>query len=161
MNGSDYFIIAVVFISTLISLMRGFISEAISLLTWVVAAIVAFQAAPAVAEFLSGFVHNTSLRVIIGFLIVFLIIIIIGAVINHFLSVFVLSTGLSGTNRLLGMIFGFARGVLLIAIFILFATYTSLPKERWWHASQLIPYFLGITDWLKELIFTHPKIGTS
>ncbi len=135
--------------------MRGFIAEAISLLTWIVATVVAFQSAGRVGMLLSRLIHTPSLRLIIGFLIVFILILIIGSVINHFLGVFISSTGLSGTNRILGMIFGFARGVLLIAIFILFAKMTSAVKESWWQASQLIPYFYSVSDWLQQFIPLH------
>lgn len=170
-NWVDYFIVAVIVFSTLISLLRGFISEAISLLTWIVAAVVAFKSASSVGNLLSGWIHSSSLRLIIGFAIVFIIILIIGSLINHFLGVFIKSTGLSGTNRLLGMVFGFARGILLIAIFILFAKMTSAAKEQWWLSSQLIPYFQGISGWLQQFIpshfnnmshyFSNPKAGSS
>lgn len=170
LNFIDYFIIAIILFSTLISLIRGFISEAVSLLTWIIAAIIAFRSAASVGHLFSSLIHNPSIRLIIGFIIVFIIILIIGSIINHFLVAFIRSTGLSGPNRLLGMIFGFTRGVLLIAIFILFAQATSVVRENWWLTSQLIPYFQGITRWLHQIIpghfyqmshFLNHKAGTS
>jgi membrane protein required for colicin V production len=168
-NLADYFILAVILFSTLISLMRGFISEAISLLTWIIAAVIAFKSAIRVGNLLINFIHSPSLRLIIAFVFVLIIILIIGSIINHFLGAVIRSSGLSGTNRLLGMIFGFARGVLLIAILILFARMTSVAKEPWWITSQLIPYFQGLTNWLQQIIplqfnnmshFFKPKPGT-
>jgi membrane protein required for colicin V production len=106
------------------------------------------------------------MRLIVSFVLVLIIILIIGSLINHFLTLFIQSTGLSGTNLLLGMIFGFARGVLLIGIFILFARMTSVVKEPWWHSSVLIPDFMGIANWLHQFIpdqlnhfsqLNHPK----
>lgn len=170
LNWVDYFIIGVILFSTLISLMRGFISEAISLFTWIIAFLVAFQSAKPMGNLFSGVIHSPSVKIIIGFMIVFIIILIIGSLINHFIGVLVKSTGLSGTNRLLGMIFGFARGVLLIAIFILFAEMTSVVREVWWHQSHLIPYFQGVANWLQQFIpdhvnnvshyFTKSKVGS-
>lgn len=154
-NWADYFIIGVILFSTLISLMRGFIAEAFSLLIWIIAAIVAFKSAASVGNLMSRIIHTPSLRLIIGFVLVFVLILILGSLINHFLAVFVQSTGLSGTNRLLGMIFGFARGVLLIAIFILFAKTTSVVRDPWWQSSHLIPYFQGIATWLQQFIPVH------
>lgn len=154
-NWADYSIIAVVVFSTLISLMRGFISEAISLLTWIVAAVVAFKLAGPMGHLLSSMIHSASLRLIISFVIVLIIILIVGSIINHFLGVFIKSTGLSGTNRILGMVFGFARGILLVAILILFARTTSAVKDAWWYQSQLIPHFYGLVNWLQQFIPLH------
>lgn len=171
LNLADYFIIAIILISTLISLMRGFLSEAISLLTWIIAVFVAFKSANSIGQLFAHFIHKPSLQFIVGFLVAFFIILIIGSLINHFLSAFIYATGLSGTNRLLGMLFGFARGVLLIAIFILFAKMTSAIKQPWWQTSLLIPYFQGLTNWLQQFLplqfshvshyFVNPKLGNS
>lgn len=167
----DYFIIVVILFSTLISLMRGFSAEAISLFTWVVAVIVAFKFTRALGDLLSGLIHNSSLRFIVSFIILFILIMIIGTVINHILGAMIKNSGLSSTNRILGMLFGFARGVLLIAIFILFAKMTSVIREAWWQSSALIPYFHGLVNWLQQFIpdhfnnvshyFSTPKGGAS
>jgi membrane protein required for colicin V production len=151
----DYFILIVILFSTLISLMRGFISEAISLLTWIIAAVVAFKFTHFLSDLLSRMIHNPSLRFMISFIILFIVILIIGSILNHFLAVMIRSSGLSSTNRVLGMIFGFARGVLLIAIFILFAKMTSIVREPWWQSSALIPYFHSLVAWLQQFIPVH------
>jgi membrane protein required for colicin V production len=155
LNLADYFIIAVILFSTLISLMRGFISEAISLFVWIIAFLIAFRSAEPISRLLSGILQTPSVRLLVAFLLVFIVILIIGSLINRLLSIFIRSTGLLGTNLLLGMIFGFARGILLIAIFILFAEMTSVVKDPWWHSSQLIPYFQGVTNWLRQFIPTY------
>ncbi len=152
MNAVDYIIIGIILFSTLTSSMRGFIAEAISLLTWIIAAIVAFRFAEPVGNLLLTAIHAPHLRLVVAFFIVLILVLIVGAVINHFFSAFIKSTGLTGTNRLLGMIFGFARGILLVAILILFTMMTSFVKSTWWHYSVLIPYFIGIANWLQHLI---------
>lgn len=171
LNWADYIIIGIMVFSTLTSILRGFISEAISLVTWIIAAIIALKFMHPLSIYLQNLIRTPSLRLLVAFIIIFILIIIIGSIINHFLSIFVKNTGLSGTNRLLGMIFGFARGILLISIFILFAKMTSLTRSPWWQGSQLIPYFLNIASWLEQLIpaqltsmfhlFLTPKAGNS
>lgn len=170
LNWFDYFIIAVIVISTLISLIRGFVSEAVSLLTWILAAIIAFKFTSDLSRLFENLIHNPSVRMLVSFLILFFIILIIGSILNHFIGIFVRGTGLSGTNRILGMVFGFARGVLLIAIIVLFAKLTSIIRTPWWQTSHLVPYFQGLADWLQHLIpvqlnhvshyFAHPKHGS-
>jgi membrane protein required for colicin V production len=160
LNWTDYIIIAIITISTLISLMRGFTSEAVSLLTWIIAVIIAFKFSGMVSGFLSNMIKTPSVRLIISFVLLFICILIFGAILNYFFTVFVNKTGLSSTNRLLGMVFGFARGVLLVAIFILFARFTSVIKDPWWSSAQLIPYFQGISDWLQRFV-PNKLIGVS
>lgn len=151
----DYFIIAVILFSTLISFFRGFLAEAMSLLIWVLAAVVAFKFTASLSNMLSGVIHTPSARYIASFILLFVLILIFGSIVNHFLAAFIKSTGLSGPNRLLGMIFGFGRGILLIAIFILFAEMTSVVRDPWWQASVFIPYFKGIVNWLHQFIPSH------
>ncbi len=170
LNWADYFIIAIILFSTLISIMRGFISEAISLLTWVTSVFMALKFTGVVSKAFENIIHTANARIIVSFLLIFIIVLIIGSLINHFLGILVANTGLSGTNRLLGMVFGFARGILLIAILILFAKMTSFIKTPWWKNSQLIPYFLDIVNWLQQIIpahlnnmsqyFSNPKTGS-
>lgn len=152
LNWADYFIIGVILISTLISLLRGFISEAISLVIWAVALFVAIKFATPLSNLFINLIKTPSLRFVVSFIVLFLVVLIIGSIFSHFVTVLVRSSGLSGTNRLIGMIFGFARGVLLIAILVLGAQFTSITKDPWWQKSRLIPYFLGIAAWLHQII---------
>lgn len=151
-NWVDYVVISLILISTLISLMRGFLSEAISLLTWIIAVIVAFNYSSSISVFFAHFIHKASLRIIASFVALFVLTLLLGGIINYFFAVFVQRSGLSGTNRILGMAFGFARGIFLVAIFILFANFTSFVKEPWWTHSQLIPHFQDLTQWLQNVL---------
>jgi membrane protein required for colicin V production len=60
------------------------------------------------------------------------------------------STGLSGIDRFAGLLFGLARGVLIIAVLVFLARTTPLPKEAWWLDSQLMPMFQSIALWLES-----------
>jgi membrane protein required for colicin V production len=151
-NWLDYIIIGIIVFSILVSLMRGFLSEAVSLLIWILAIIIALKFSAAISNLLAGIIHQPKIRVIISFILILVIVLVIGSIINHFLGLFVKTTGLSGPNRLLGMVFGLARGVLLVAILLLFAKTTSVVKNPIWHESQLIPHFQEIADWLAQLI---------
>ena len=61
-------------------------------------------------------------------------------------------TGMSGTDRLIGMVFGAARGILLVAILVLLAGLTPLPEEAWWVRSTLVGYFEELAFWLRDLM---------
>ena len=57
-----------------------------------------------------------------------------------------------GTDRLIGMVFGAARGVLLVAVLVLLAGLTPMPEEDWWLESGLVGYFQELSYWLRDLL---------
>lgn len=152
LNFADYAIIAVVLLSILISLVRGFVREALSLASWILAFIVALKFYPAMSTVLENLIHSPTLRTISAFLILFIGVLIICAIINFILSTLVSKTGLSGTDRLLGMVFGAARGILVVSALLLVAELTPMPESAWWKSSVLIPQFAPIENWLQGFL---------
>ncbi|AQZ95921.1 CvpA family protein [Halopseudomonas phragmitis] len=148
----DWLIIGVIAISALISLARGFVKEALSLLTWVIAGLVAWMFGGALADLLTGYIETPSLRVIVACAILFVLTLILGGLINYLIGQLVRVTGLSGTDRFLGMIFGAARGVLLVVVVIGLLSLAPVEGDIWWTQSELIPHFLLVADWSKNTI---------
>jgi membrane protein required for colicin V production len=151
-NWADYSIIGIIFLSAIISLVRGFIREALSLATWTVAAWIAIRFYSPLADQLVNVIKTPSFRIGAAFAIIFIIVLILGGMVSAVFSRLVNHTGLSGTDRLVGLIFGVARGILLIAVLLLMGTMTGLIKAPWWQASQLIPHFQNIVLWLQGFI---------
>ena len=152
LNLADCAIIGIIVLSALISLIRGFVREAISLATWIIAIIIAIKFAPVLSTYFENYIQTPSFRIAAAFLIIFFVLLLIGSLINYLISTLVSKTGLSGTDRLLGLIFGFARGILFIGVIVMLANMTSVPKENWFQKSQLIPHFQGLSEWLKGFV---------
>lgn len=148
----DWGIFAIIGVSCLISLRRGFVKEALSLLTWIVAGTVAWMFGGALAEHLIDFIDLPSARVIAACGILFITTLVIGALVNYLISELVKVTGLSGTDRFLGMAFGAARGALLIVVVVGLISLAPVQQDPWWQQSILIPHFLMVADWSKSLI---------
>lgn len=146
----DYAIIAIIIFSALISLIRGFVREAISLVTWIAALWISYTYSESFSNFFNTYIASTSMRYAAAFVCLFILMLILGGIINYFISQLVDRTGLSGTDRLVGLLFGVVRGVLLVAVMIMMANLTAMPKDPWWTKSQLIPQFDGIEGWLKQ-----------
>ncbi|WP_444905927.1 CvpA family protein [Microbulbifer sp. SSSA008] len=152
MNWADWIILAIVGISTLIGLSRGFIKETLSLLTWIAAFIVAMMFRDQLAPMLSNLVDTPSLQMIAAFGILFIGTLLAGAGLNTVLSAFVEATGLSGTDRVLGMAFGLVRGAIVVmALLILAPALVPVEQDSWWSQSVLIPHFLEFEDSAREL----------
>lgn len=148
----DWAIVAIIAISALISLSRGFVKEALSLVTWIIAGVVAWMFGGSLSEYLAGYIETPSARVIAGCAIMFVATLIVGAMINYLIGELVRVTGLSGTDRFLGMAFGAARGVLLVVVAIGLLSLGPVQQDGWWKESQLVPKFLLVADWSKNLI---------
>ena len=148
----DWAIVAIVAISALISLSRGFVKEALSLVTWIIAGAVAWMFGGSLSEYLAGYIQTPSARVITGCAIMFVATLIVGAMINYLIGELVRVTGLSGTDRFLGMAFGAARGVLLVVVAVGLLSLGPVQQDEWWKQSQLVPKFLLVADWSKNLI---------
>jgi membrane protein required for colicin V production len=148
----DWAIIAIIAISSLISLKRGFVKEALSLVTWIIAGVVAWMFGGALSQHLTEFIEMPSARVIAGCAILFVATLLVGALVNFLISELVRVTGLSGTDRFLGMVFGGARGALLVVVLTGLLSLAPVQQDPWWQQSSLLPHFLMVADWSKNLI---------
>ena len=146
----DYAIIGLISISLIIGLFRGLISEAFALVSWGVAFWVGLTFSTPFATLLENSIADPSTRIAAAFIALFLLTLILGAIINKLLSVLIDKTGLSGTDRIAGLIFGIARGMFLVVILVMLAGLTPLPESAWWKESQLIPVFQTLAVWLKQ-----------
>ncbi|HCP04805.1 MAG TPA: colicin V production CvpA, partial [Pseudomonas sp.] len=142
----------IIAVSALISLTRGFVKEALSLLTWVIAGLVAWLFGGALAELLVPYIETPSLRVIAACSILFVMTLLLGGLVNYLISQLVKATGLSGTDRFLGMVFGAARGALLVVVAVGLLSLAPVEADAWWRESVVIPHFLLVADWSKNLI---------
>jgi membrane protein required for colicin V production len=148
----DWAIIAIVAISALISLKRGFVKEALSLLTWIIAGAVAWMFGGSLAQYLVNYIETPSARVIAGCTILFVATLLVGAMVNFLIGELIRVTGLSGTDRFLGMVFGAARGGLLVVIAVGLLSLGPVQQDQWWQQSRLLPQFVMVADWSKNLI---------
>jgi len=152
MNWLDFVIVAIILLSAGISLIRGFVKEALSLTTWLAALWVSMTFAYRLDALLLDSIDSPSIRFITSFSALFLLTLIAGALLNHLASTLVKKTGLSGTDRMFGVIFGAARGIAIVAVIVMGAGMTSLPQESGWDSSMLIPKFQEMAIWLRSYL---------
>jgi len=148
----DYAIIGLIVISSIIGLLRGLVKEAFSLVIWVVAIWVGLTFSREFSSFLEGMINYPSARIAAAFAVLFFVTLILGALISYLLGELVKKTGLTGSDRFAGMIFGIGRGLVVVAIVVMLAGLTPLPEDSWWKESILIPPFQSLAVWLGEHI---------
>ncbi len=149
MHWVDIVVLGIIALSVVIGLFRGLIREALSLATWVLAFWVGLTFADQVAGLLPFKLGSETLQSVAAFVILFVVVLILGSIVNYLAGHLIDKTGLSGTDRTLGLVFGLLRGGLIIAVLVLLASLTNMPNEDWWKHSLTLPYFHDVADWLK------------
>lgn len=144
----DWMIVGVLAISSLISLKRGFTKEAMSLASWVAALLIARLFSDNLATLLTGWLVNEAHRYTAAFVILFLATLVVGSLINHLLGEFVRLTGLSGMDRILGVVFGLLRGIIIVVALLALGRLIAL--DQFWQDSTLVPFFEPVIRWTGE-----------
>jgi len=148
----DYIFLGLVALSVLLGFMRGFFREALSLASWVLALWLALEFGQIFVPVFSEILPSPTLQIWAARLMTFVLVVVAGAVVNRLIGMAVRKTGLSGTDRVLGMGFGFVRGVLLVGLLVLGAQVLELDREPWWDESRLVPYGLQVADQIRDYV---------
>ena len=131
MNWVDYLIIFIVAASTLFGAWRGFVKEALSLVTWLAAIWFAWRFTFVVEPMLGDWVSAPELKIWAARAIVFVVIMVVGGLIAWLMRELVRHTGLSGTDRLLGSFFGLLRGALIFGLIVIAVQLSALDQDPW------------------------------
>lgn len=158
----DYIILGVIGLSVLTGLFRGFVKELIALCVWILAIWLGFKYSHALGPWLKPYIDDDAVRTAVGFIAILLSTLLVGAIINALLSFVLHRSGLSGTDRVLGMVFGLVRGVFIVALVMVVLNMTSLgKKEDFTHKSVLYAEFDPLVNWLSSFtpeFLQHAKV---
>ena len=152
MQYADMIVLAIIAISILVGGIRGFVKEAFSLAVWAAAFLIAFQYSGALAIQLEGHIELPSARTSLAFAGLFLSVLLVGGLLTFLVGKLVEKTGLSGTDRLLGGVFGGVRGVALVLAIILIAGLTPVPQDPWWQQSRAIQSLMPLAEWSAQFL---------
>jgi len=154
LNAADWVIVTVVGSSMLISLLRGFVREAFSLAGWVLGFIVAMVFSDRLAYLPGGFVNDETGRYILAFALLFVLTLIAVALAGKLLLSLVQFAGLGMLDRVLGMAFGFARGVVILLAVVMLRELLELDSFEWWQSSVLLPHLLLLESGFRQFTGT-------
>ncbi len=152
MNWADYSILSIVGVSVAISVWRGFTREALSLVGWILAFWVAIGFSANLEGMLRSHIEVPSLRLSAAFVILFLLTLLLMGLVNFLAAQLIEKTGLSGTDRMVGVFFGVARGGVVVLALVLLAGFTALPGDPWWDESTFIHYFQDTAEWSRQFL---------
>lgn len=152
MNTVDIGIAAVILISLLIGWRRGFLREVLSLVSWVAALLTALRFAETVGARFAGVIDQPQLQVIAAFTLIFVAVLFAFSYFSHRLCLWLAFSGVTGVDRMLGILFGVARGALIVAALLLLTVLLNFAEHEWMQESALAYYFAPFVDLLRDLL---------
>jgi membrane protein required for colicin V production len=154
-NWADYTIIGIVVVSAGFGMMRGFVKEAFSLAGWVLAFWVALSFSDAlVRTFMGAWGIAPTLKIVVSFTLLFAVTMALSTLVNYLVGQVVDKAGLSGTDRAVGVLFGVARGGIIVAVLVLMLGMTSWGQTAWWREAVTIRPIAQFAVWMRDTVGT-------
>ncbi len=147
----DIIIAAAIVLSVIIGFARGFVKEALSIATLLIAIWASLYFGPVVGTVSESWLQGRELQTWFGRILVFVVVIAVGGLIEWGVAKAVKMSPLGGIDRFAGSVFGLVRGLLLTAVFILVGQFAGFANDSWWRASNFIPHFEVLADWIEQM----------
>jgi len=161
MTSFDYVALAIIGLSIILSVMRGFFREALAILGWIAAFVTAKTYANQILPMMPEDIPTESLRILAAFLVLFFATLLVATLLAIALSSIFKKMGLGWLNRLLGAFFGLARGILIVCIVVFLAGLTELPSDARWRnamfSAPLEALVISMLPWVPISIAKHVK----
>jgi membrane protein required for colicin V production len=148
----DYIIIAILIISAVMGLVRGLLREAIAVITWFLAIVLAWVFAPSLEPLLGGVLDGSPLRIWAARAIIFVGVLLLGGAISVVLGHYVRVSMFAGMDKFLGFGVGFIRGVVVVGAFTIAVQAMRMDEDPRWKNSRLMPYAIGVADALRGIV---------
>jgi membrane protein required for colicin V production len=151
LTGFDYAVLLIIVLSALRGMWRGLMAEVFALIGWIAAFIIGWHYVDRVAPYMPAhWPGEESTQWLLALVLIVVTVLILSTVLNALVSRVTEIRGLRGIDRSLGLLFGFARGVLLVLLVFMAAQFTRLPQQAFWRDALLRPYVQTGVDKLKK-----------
>lgn len=161
----DWVLLAIVAVSALFGLMRGFVGVAVSLAAWMLAGWAAFRFGGEVSQFFASQGEPSMTHVLGGYALSFLAVLVVVGLVGWLMRMLIASVGLTGLDRSFGLALGLVRGGFVACALVLLMGLTTLPREPSWHASSVIPVLIPgarwLATWLPEWVQARVDFGVA
>jgi membrane protein required for colicin V production len=148
----DYIILAIVIISAVMGLVRGLLREAIAVITWFLAIVLAWSFGPSLEPHLGGILVGSPLRIWAARAIIFVGVLLLGGAISVVVSHYVRVSMFAGLDKFLGFVFGIVRGIVIVGAFTIAVQALRMDEDASWKRSRLMPYAIGVADALRGIV---------
>ena len=147
----DIIIAVALLVSIVVGFVRGFVKESISIAALVIAIWASLYFGPAVGEVSQSWLSSVEAQTWFGRILVFAIVLSVGGLLGWGISKLIRLSVLSGLDRMMGSLFGMLRGIIVVALLVIFGQYSGFDNDEWWLDSRLLPHFEVVADWIKVM----------
>lgn len=141
MHPADGVILAIIAVSALFGVFRGFVREAFALAGWVVAYAVAQVFHVPLEPLLTDHVATPSLRLIAAWGGLFVVTLLLVSLAGYMVRSLLEAAGVTAVDRGLGGLFGLIRGgILVLAALVMMAPFVN--RDDWWQQARLPGMFM-------------------
>ena len=148
----DYIILAILIISAIMGLVRGLLREAIAVITWFLAIVLAWTFASSLESHLGGVLVGSPIRIWAARVIIFVGVLLLGGAVSTVLGHYVRVSMFAGMDKFLGLVFGLIRGVGIVGAFTIAVQALRMDEDTSWQRSKLMPYAIGVADALRGIV---------
>ncbi|WP_166636804.1 CvpA family protein [Cognatilysobacter terrigena] len=148
MSALDWLLVAILGVSALTGLMRGFVGVIASFAAWLLGGTSALLFGGGAADMIAGGPNPSPVQMLVGYALCFIATSIVVALIAYLVRRALKAAGLDGVDRMLGLALGGVRGIAMACAVVLLLGFTPLPRQRPWQASALVPVFKPGARWL-------------
>ena len=128
----DGILIGFTLVSAMLAMVRGFSREVLSIASWAAAAAAAFFFYPILVPYLTPYISNDKVAMAASAAIVFFIALIVVTVITMKIADFIIDSRVGALDRTLGFLSGAARGILVVAVGLLFFNWLAGDNQPGW-----------------------------
>ena len=155
----DIILLVVMMISALLAMVRGFMREVLSIVSWIAAAGVTLYSLKRLLPVAKQYINNDTVASVVVVAGVFVGTLVVVSVITVRISDMILDSRIGALDRTLGFLFGLARGLLIVVVAFLFFTWLVPDKQRpdWVTGAKSRVVLQGTGDWLMSLLPDDPE----
>lgn len=159
MSALDWLLLAILGVSALAGLLRGFVGIVASFAAWLFGGWAALALGGGMARFIAERPDPSPVQMLMGYGACFLIVSLLVALLAFVARRLLAAAGLTGVDRMLGLAIGGIRGLVLACALVLLLGFTPLPRQPQWQSSALVPLFkpgaLWLATWLPVQLRAH------
>ena len=150
LNPADWFIVGFIAVLTIISLFRGFIKEAMSLVRLILAVLIGYLFAAELSALFRDSIKNPEFAYALAYFALFIATMVIGTIVTSLIKGLITAAGLGPVDKVLGALFGAVKGAILVVLLVTLVNLTPLKNHDLWTASILVPEFVELAAWSQQ-----------
>ena len=152
LNSLDLLLIGILLVSLIWGLFRGLVREVLALGSWGFAGWLTWQYGATLGDYLMGWLNSERLSYFAGLGAVFLGSFVVLSLISRVAYKQFRISGLTAMNRILGAVFGFARGMFVSTLLLFGAQFSPATEAKWYKDSELVPYFAPLLEFTDDAV---------